>query len=182
MGFLVERFSPSNPLRGDGFPLPVLFGAFGLAGCVSKPTLEMVREDDPPRYARSGQPQTAVVDTRVRFRPFGGVAIPSEETASYLKEASVLFANIYGIGQTLPPESSCTYYLDCPETPVTPTFKNDFVNAANYRANASMGVHLTLAMTCPDLSQPESILPGMQLLEKEYPGAFKWMGEVNPVK
>ena len=45
-----------------------------------------------------------------------------------------------------------------------------------------MGVHLTLAMTFPDLSQPESILPGMQLLEKEYPGAFKWMGEVNPVK
>ena len=52
----------------------------------------------------------------------------------------------------------------------TPTFKNDFVNAANYSTNASMGVHLTLAMTFPDLSQPESILPGMQLLEKEYPG------------
>ena len=89
MGFLVERFSPSNPLRGDGFLLPVLFGAFGLAGCVSKPTLEMFREDDPPCYDRSGQPQTAVVDTHVHFRPFGGVAIPSEETASYLKEASV---------------------------------------------------------------------------------------------
>ena len=28
-------------------------------------------------------------------------------------------------------------------------------------------------MTFPDLSQPESILPGMQLLKKEYPGAFK---------
>ena len=87
----------------------------------------MFREDDPPCYDRSGQPQTAVVDTHVHFRPFGGVAIPSEETVSYLKEASVLFANIYGIGQTLPPESSCTYYLDCPETLVTPTFKNDFV-------------------------------------------------------
>ena len=65
MGFLVERFSPSNPLRGDGFLLLVLFGAFGLAGCVSKPTLEMFREDDPPCYDRSGQPQTAVVDTHV---------------------------------------------------------------------------------------------------------------------
>ncbi len=182
MGFLVERFSPSNPLRGDGFPLLVLFGAFGLAGCVSKPTLEMFQEDDPPCYDRSDQPQTAVVDTHVHFRPFGGVAILFEETVSYLKEASVLFANIYGIGQALPPESSCTYYLDCPETPVTPTFKNDFVNAANYSTNTSMDVHLTLAMTFPDLSQPESILPGMQLLEKEYPGAFKWMGEVNLVK
>ena len=121
MGFLVERFSPSNPLRGDGFLLPVLFGAFGLAGCVSKPTLEMFREDDPPCYDRSGQPQTAVVDTHVHFRPFGGVAIPSEETVSYLeetvsylKEASVLFANIYGIGQTLPPESSLHVLLKLP--------------------------------------------------------------------
>ena len=68
MGFLVERFSPSNPSPRKG--------------CVSKPTLEMFREDDPPCY----EPQTAVVDTHVRFRPFGGVAIPSEETVSGFME------------------------------------------------------------------------------------------------
>ena len=69
-----------------------------------------------------------------------------------------------------------------PETPVTPTLKNDFVNAANYITNVPPSVHLTLSMTFPDLSRPESVLAGMQLLEQEYPGAFKWMGEVNLVK
>ena len=169
-------------LRRSSFFLLFMFSVLGLAGCVSQPTLEMFQTDDPPCYDRSAQPQTAVVDTHLHFRPFGGPAIPFEEMVSYLKETGVLFANVSGIGQMLPPDSSCTYYLDCPGTPVTPTLKNDFVNAANYVANAPPGVHLTLSMTFPDLSRPESILPGMQLLEEEYPGAFQWMGEVNLVK
>ena len=163
------------------FPL-LVFSALGLTGCVLRPTLEMFQIDTPPCYDRSVQPQTAVVDTHLHFRPFGGPAIPFEEMISYLEETGVLFANVYGIGQMLPPSGSCTYYLDCPGTPVTPTLKNDFVNAANYITNAPPSVHLTLSMTFPDLSQPESVLPGMQLLEEEYPGAFTWMGEVNLVK
>ena len=162
--------------------LPLLVSAWAIAGCVSEPTMETFRTDDPPCYDRSIQPQTAVVDTHVHFRPFGGSAIPFAEVVSYLEETGVLFANIYGIGQTLPSVSGCTYYLDCPETPVTPTLKNDFVNAANYITNVPPSVHLTLSMTFPDLSRPESVLAGMQLLEQEYPGAFKWMGEVNLVK
>ena len=154
----------------------------GAAGCVSKPTLEMFLADDPPCYDRSAQSQTAVVDTHLHFRPFGGPAIPFEEMVSYLEETGVLFANVYGIGQMLPVTSSCTYYVDCPGTPVTPTLKNDFVNAANHILNASSGVHLTLSMSFPDLSRPETVLPGMQLLDEEYPGAFAWMGEVNLVK
>ena len=173
--------TPARPHRSSFLRLLVL-SALGLAGCVTKPTLDMFLTDAAPCYDRSVQPQTAVVDAHLHFRPFGGPAIPFEEMASYLEETGVLFANIYGIGQMLPPASSCTYYLDCPGTPVTPTLKNDFVNAANYITNAPAGVHLTLAMTFPDLSQPESILPEMQLLEEEYPGAFKWMGEVNLVK
>ena len=154
----------------------------GAAGCVSKPTLEMFLADDPPCYDRSAQSQTAVVDTHLHFRPFGGPAIPFEEMVSYLEATGVLFANVYGIGQTLPVTSSCTYYVDCPGTPVTPTLKNDFVNAANHILNAPAGVHLTLSMSFPDLSRPETILPRMQLLDEEYPGAFAWMGEVNLVK
>ena len=146
------------------------------------PTLEMFLADDPPCYDRSAQSQTAVVDTHLHFRPFGGPAIPFEEMVSYLEATGVLFANVYGIGQTLPVTSSCTYYVDCPGTPVTPTLKNDFVNAANHILNAPAGVHLTLSMSFPDLSRPETILPRMQLLDEEYPGAFAWMGEVNLVK
>ena len=172
---------------GPGMKLPtcvlvLLISVSGTAGCVSKPTLEMFQIEDPSCYDRSSQSQTAVVDTHLHFRPFGGSAIPFEEMVSYLQETGVLFANISGIGQMLPPASSCTYYLECPGTPVTPTLKNDFVNAANYIMNTHPGVHLTLSMTFPDLSRPEAILRGMHLLEKEYPGAFTWMGEVNLVK
>ena len=137
---------------------------------------------DAPCYDRSVQPQTAVVDAHLHFRPFGGPAIPFEEVVSYLAATGVLFANVYGIGQMLPASSSCTYYLDCPGTQVTPTLKNDFVNAANVVTKTPDGIHLTLAMTFPDLSEPESILAGMELLEREYPGEFRWMGEVNLVK
>ena len=156
--------------------------ATGISGCAPKPTLEMFRSGDQPCYDRSVQAQTAVVDSHIHFRPFGGPAIPFKEVVSYLEETGVLFANVYGIGQMLPVTSSCTYYLDCPGTPVMPTLKNDFINAANALMLKPSAVHLTLSMSFPDLSHPETILPGMQLLEEEYPGAFTWMGEVNLVK
>ena len=145
-------------------------------------TLDAFQTADAPCYDRSAQPQTAVVDTHLHFRPFGGPAIPFEEVVEYLATTGVLFANVYGIGQMLPAASSCTYYLDCPGTVVTSTLKNDFVNAANVVTKTPEGVHLTLAMTFPDLSDPDSVLAGMALLEREYPGEFRWMGEVNLVK
>ena len=162
--------------------LLLLVSISGTVGCVSKPTLEMFQTGDSPCYDRSAQPQTPVVDAHVHFRPFGGAAIPFEEMVSYFEETDVLFANIYGIGQMPPLTSPCTYYLDCPGTPVRPTLKNDFVNATNYITKAPPNVHLTLSMTFPDLSRPGSILPRMQILEQEFPGAFTWVGEVNLVK
>ncbi len=157
-------------------------GGQATAGAPPALTLDDFRTGDAPCYDRSAQPYTAVVDTHVHFRPFGGPAVPFEEIVEYFEATGVLFANVYGIGQMLPASSSCTYYLDCPGTPVTPTLKNDFVNAANVVAKTPQGLHLTLAMTFPDLADPESVLTGMQLLDAEYPGAFRWMGEVNLAK
>ena len=151
-------------------------------GTSSKLTLDSFRTGDAPCYDRSAQPHTAVVDTHVHFRPFGGPAVPFEEILEYFEATGVLFANVYGIGQMLPASSSCTYYLDCPGTPVTPTLKNDFVNAANVVTKTPEDLHLTLAMTFPDLAEPDSILAGMELLDAEYPGLFRWMGEVNLAK
>ena len=162
--------------------LILLSNSPGIAGETPKPTLEMFQTGDAPCYDRSVQPQTSVVDTHLHFRPFGGPAIPFPEVVSFLERTGVLFVNVYGIGQRLPVGSSCTYYLDCPGTSVRPTLTNDFANAADYVTQAPDGVHMTLSMTFPDLSRPESILPGMQLLEKEHPGTFTWMGEVNLVK
>ena len=170
-----------NATRRTSFVL-FLISAVAVAGCASTPTLPTFKADRAPCYDRSAQPQTSVVDAHLHFRPFGGPALPFEEVVSYLEKTGVRFVNIYGIGQMLAVSSPCTYYLDCPGTPVTSTLKNDFVNAANFVLKAPPGIHMTLSMTFPDLSRPESILPGMQLLEKEYPGTFKWMGEVNMVK
>ena len=162
--------------------LVLLSGASGIAGEAPRPTLGMFRTGGTPCYDRTLQSQTSVVDSHLHFRPFGGPAIPFRDVVSYLERTGVLFVNVSGIGQRVPVGSSCTYYLDCPGTSVRPTLTNDFANAADYVKQAPDGVHMTLSMTFPDLSRPESILPGMQFLEKEYPGTFTWMGEVNLVK
>lgn len=133
-------------------------------------------------YDRKTQPYTSVVDGHLHFRPFGGEAIPFEELTDYLVKSGVRYANVFGIGQKLPVDAACTYYLDCPGTPVSPSIKNDIVNAEDLWEHKSKGVQLTLAMTFPDLANPETILSGIKLLDKEYPGMFEWMGEVNLVK
>jgi len=145
-------------------------------GCVSSSALELYRTGEAACYDRSAEPQTAVVDSHLHFRPFGGPEIPFEELVGYLEETGVLFANVYGIGQMLPASSSCTYYLDCPGTPVTPTLKNDFVNAANVVTKTPDSLHLTLAMTFPDLADPDSILAGMELFDAEYPDVLAGTG------
>lgn len=146
------------------------------------PSLDAFRSPDAACYDRSVQPQTSVVDSHVHFRPFGGPAIPFDDVIGYMRETGVRFATVYGIGQTLPASSECTYYLDCLGTPVVPSLRNDFVNAANMAANPPQGVHITLSMSFPDMAKPETVLSGMELLDREFPGMFRWMGEVNVVK
>ncbi len=185
----------NSPLSGWPVRLVAVLVALvaaGAAGCgaaiapaadeASRLTLDDFRGGAAACYDRVRQPHTAVVDTHLHFRPFGGPAVPFEEVVDYLEATGVLFANVYGIGQMLPAASSCTYYLDCPGTPVIPTLRNDFVNAANYLTKTPPGMHLTLSMTFPDLAQPESVLEGIEILDTEYPGLFRWMGEVNLVK
>ena len=133
-------------------------------------------------YDRKTQPATFVVDSHNHFRPFGGKARPYAEVLRYLEDSGVLFANVYGIGQTLPYDSPCTYYLDCIGTPAYPSVKNDIVNASSAALSPPENVVLTLSMTFPDLEKPESVPAKMDLLDAEYPGLFKWMGEVNLVK
>ena len=169
----------SRPLRRPGVAIALL----ALAGCATpRPGINAFQGLVPGCYDRSAQPQTSVVDTHLHLRPFGGAPVPFDEVIEYLRETGIVFVNIYGIGQMLPVDSRCTYYLDCPGTPVTPTLKNDFANASNLLADPPSDIHVTLAMTFPDLARPETILPGMDLLEAEYPGMFNWVGEVNLVK
>ena len=159
-----------------------LCGGVLLAGCATAPTLATFDLTDPPCYHRARQPNTPVVDSHVHFRPFGGPALPFEKVVGYLERSGVRFATVYGIGQMLPLTSECTYYLDCPGTPVAPTLKNDFVNALELARAKPESVHLTLSMTFPDLERPAAVLAGMRVLDEEFPGFFRFMGEVNLVK
>jgi len=133
-------------------------------------------------YDRSGSPQTAVVDTHVHFRPFGGPALSFNDVVSFMERSGVRFATVYGIGQMLPVDSACAYYLDCPGVPVTPTLKNDFANATSYLAKRPEGVHLTLSMTFLDLARPARVFAGIGLRDREFAGLFRWACEVNLVK
>ncbi len=131
---------------------------------------------------RQSRSHTPLVDAHVHFRPFGGPTLDFERMAGYLSRSGVRYATIFGIGQMLPLDSDCVYYLDCPGVPVTPTLKNDFINAIEFVKTGPHPLHLTLSMTFPDLAEPDTVLEGMRVLDREFPGLFGWMGEVNLVK
>eukprot|EP00931_Biecheleriopsis_adriatica_P075645 TRINITY_DN4945_c0_g1_i6.p1 TRINITY_DN4945_c0_g1~~TRINITY_DN4945_c0_g1_i6.p1 ORF type:complete len:707 (+),score=223.77 TRINITY_DN4945_c0_g1_i6:49-2169(+) len=139
-------------------------------------------------YDRSSQNQWAVVDSHLHPRPFGGPPVPFTDLLGWMRRAGILFSTLYGIGQRLPVDSPCTYYLDCPGTNVTPSLKNDFFNAQavldnnDTLATDPSGPVLTLSMSHMDLDDPEHIMPKMQLLEQEFPNMFRWAGEINVVK
>ena len=77
--------------------------------------------------------------------------------SDYWTKTGVRYVNLYGIGQTLPVDSPCSYYLDCPGTPVLPSMKNDFENAHDVLETKNDGVHMTLSMTFPDLANPQAL-------------------------
>jgi predicted TIM-barrel fold metal-dependent hydrolase len=159
--------------------------AFLMAGCAATTPhrdLTSMTQKNAPCYDRKTEPYTAIVDSHIHFRAFGGESIPFTELNDYFNKSGVLFANVYGIGQILPTDSPCIYYLDCPGTPALPSIKNDFVNAANIVEHKPKNVHLTLSMTFPDLASPENIVDMIHLYDKEFPQLFKWMGEVNLIK
>jgi len=173
----------------------IIVTGFILAGCtvISKQTIDtsvgrnprdlsMFTKANTQCYDRNTQPYTFVVDAHNHFRPFNGKAIPMHELDDYFRRSGILFVNVYGIGQTLPIDSPCEYYGDCPGVKVIPSIKNDFRNASNAHEYPPEGIHLTLSMSFPDLAKPEEIKPQIELLDREYPGYFKWMGEVNLVK
>jgi len=131
--------------------------------------------------------QNALVDSHFHMRPFGGPPIEFKKMINILNKNGILFANIEGIGQKLPINNPCTYYKDCPGVNVTPSITNDIVNAQlvldnNLHKPDVSGVRVNLSMTFPDLTKPREVVDGIHFLDKEYPGLFNWMGEVNIVK
>jgi hypothetical protein len=179
------NYTPGWP-RLAGFGVMMVLFTQILVGCATeggeqrRSLSQFTRGDTPkPCYDRRKQPHTAVTDLHFHSQPFGGPSIPYQEQMQFLERTNVLFVLLYGIGQQLPHDSSCTYYLDCIGTPATPGIKNDFENAANYVEHPQENIHVALSMTFPDLSKSEDVVEGIELLDAEYPGLFNWMGELN---
>ena len=64
---------------------------------------------------------------------------------------------------------------------------NDRKNAEDYEKymqniNQTSKIHLTLSATFPNLQKPEQINTLLGGLEKDFPNAFKWAGEINVIK
>jgi hypothetical protein len=131
--------------------------------------------------------QNAVVDAHLHMRPFGGPPVEFKKMINILNKNGILFANVEGIGQKLPTNQPCTYYEGCPGVNVTPSITNDIMNAQlvldnNLHKPDISGVRVNLSMTFPDLTKPHEVVSGINFLDKEYPGLFNWMGEVNVSK
>jgi len=135
-----------------------------------------------PCYDRTTMPQTSTVDAHLHAYPFGGRSTLYTDLMTFLDQTETRFVVLMGIGQTLPYDGSCTYYKDCPGTPVTPSIRNDFNNADNYYRFPQENIAVAVAMTFPDLAKPNDIVEKMRLLDGEYPGLYVWMGEVNVYK
>lgn len=128
--------------------------------------------------------QNAVVDAHLHIRPFGGRPIEFMKMIKILNKSGILFAQIEGIGQRLPIDSKCDYYLGCPIN-LHPSMINDIINAQLVFDNNLFnidGVKVNLSMTFPDLSKPDEVVKGIKYLELEFPNLFNWMGEVNVAK
>jgi predicted TIM-barrel fold metal-dependent hydrolase len=133
-------------------------------------------------YDRNAEPYTAVVDTHFHPRPFGGPAIAMPQMVQYFEKLGVRFIVYMGIGQVLELSSGCTYYLSCIGTRASPSIKNDFANGMDVAAYAPKNVVILPSMTFMDLAHPEDILDRIKLYDREFPGMFRWAGELNVMK
>lgn len=134
-------------------------------------------------FDRSKEPYTFIVDSHLHFQPFSGRSVDFQTLVGYLAEAGIRYANVYGIGQTRIDDWECLKYgRGCANSTIQPTMKNDFINAHHLSQTPSTQVGLTLSMTFMDLQNPETIVDRMALLDGEFPGLFRWMGEANVVK
>ncbi len=138
--------------------------------------------DEQACYDRATEPYTAIIDGHFHPQPFGGAPIETQEMFTYFNKLGIRFVNYFGIGQVLELKSGCTYYLDCPGIAAQPSIKNDFINGMDSVEYPHPNLHITLSMTFPDLAHPEDIVKTIQLYDKEFPGMFKWAGELNVMK
>lgn len=152
----------------------LLLAGHGSALVLEKPiegplTLAHFQSDNSACYDRASRPNLAVVDGHLHLRPFGGAPIPFQDLLRMVRRSGVLFVAGYGIGQRLPVDSPCTYYLDCPGVPVLPSLKNDFHNAQSLLDHPPEDLKVVLSMT----------FPTWLILSRCWRGCVCWSGSIR---
>ena len=126
-----------------------------------------------------------IVDCHCHFRPFGHYNKEYRDIISFLLKAGVLFATITGIGQRLPPKSTCKYYGDCPNEVIKTCIVNDIMNMElynRYYTDFADKIHLILSCTFIDLHDPIETYKILSFILHKYPGVFQSCGEINLCK
>lgn len=112
-------------------------------------SLSMFRSGFQGCYNRNTMPWTMAWDGHNHFLPFGGNVTRPGDIIRCLRGQGVVGASIFGIGQQLPPESGCRYYLayagmpegaDCGNVTLYETARNDVLNRIHLRNRHLRGV------------------------------------------
>ncbi|MBM7073738.1 amidohydrolase family protein [Shewanella sp. 202IG2-18] len=133
-------------------------------------------------FDRNQLSHTLQVDTHLHTQPFNNEAMPTDKLMSILNKAGIKYVNAYGIGQTFAVKTACKHYLDCPNTPIKPSWVNDFRNLKAFTKHKYKNIVTKLSMSFPDLANPENILQRVIYIQNKYPNKFKWVGEVNLIQ
>lgn len=170
-------------------------------------TLEMYDPNERVSVKREDVGVPYVADSHVHYMPFGGDPVDFKELTDWQKEAGVLFTTVFGIGQRLPIDSPCQYYLDTGDlgeigcgkgAEVRSSIINDVVNGYNYfrykyqyGKDMLSGIVHVLSMSFPDLYamasgeekladiEKRTIVDLMRVFDHEFKGVFRMVGEIN---
>ena len=135
-----------------------------------------------PCFDRKKEPYTAVVDAHFHPRPFG--APLSNRRNCSLSSTGPAFASSI----TSASGSRSTWPRLAPTTSTVRASRRcraSRTTSSTPRRSRSYphpNVNIVLSMTFFDLQNPEGAVDTIKLYDKEFPGMFKWAGELNVIK
>lgn len=138
-----------------------------------------------PTYINRADVLYGVADANIHFLGYGNASLPYEVIVNWLIESGVLFCTINGLGQSLPFDSKCEYYLDCPNEKIHNTIAKDFINGTNYNKYYDKfkdKIVILYGVSFVDLNRPAKTIEYIELLNKNFKDQIKSVGEINACK
>ncbi len=125
------------------------------------------------------------IDSNIHFKGYGNQSLPFETIIKWLIETNILFCTITGLGQSLPFDSACQYYLNCPNEKVKNTILKDLqigMDLNKYYQKYKNQIIILFAASFVDLNKPEKSVDYIKLLNHLFDPNIKSIGETNVCK